>query len=481
MIDIINKIKKETNNNTDIIYRLKYINNKKIYIVYSESLTSSSDISNNIIRSLDLIEKRYKNNINLYNIIKNDITNSKVTELNNSKDITYYLNSGFTIILINNENKYLAFETRRNLSRGISNPATETTLRSATDAFVEDIQTNTGLIKRRIKTNNLWKIDTTIGSETKTSISIFYLNNITDKKLVKVIQQRIENINIDAIIDIGTIKNQIENETKSLFPTISTTERPDRACNALLEGKIVIIIDTLSFVLILPYFFNDNFKSMDDNYGKNLNISFIRFIRYLAFFITILTPGLYIALTTFNQDILQTKLLTNIAIQRSLVPLPTFFESLIMMISFEILRESDLRIPGISSSALSIVGALIIGDAAVNAGIVSPIMIIIISITAITSLLFTEPEFIYAIRFYRLIFMIAASLSGIIGITFALIYLTINLNNLTSFGKPYLMPFIPTYTNGLKDSIIKFPTKKLIKRDIFLTKNINKRRTKWKK
>lgn len=435
MNNIINKLKKDTNNNNDIIYRIKYINKQKLYIIYSESLTSSDTISDFIITSLDTINNKYHKKIDLYKTIINDISNSKIIIINTYKDIINYLNNGFTIIIINN--KYLALETKRNLSRSIDKPLTETTLRSATDAFVEDIQTNTGLIKRRIKTNNLCKIDTIVGSKSKTNISIFYINNI-DKKLVDEVKKRINNIKIDAVIDIGTIKNQIEYENKSLFPTILTTERPDRACNALLEKKIVIIIDTLSFVLILPTFFYDNFKSMDDNYSKSLNITITKIIRYLAFFVTILTPGLYISLTTFNQDILLTNILQNIANQRSQVPLPTFFEALIMMISFEILRESDLRIPGISNSALSIVGALIIGDAAVSAGIVSPIMIIVISITAISSLLFTEPEFIYALRFYRLIFMIAAALSGIIGLTFTIIYLIINLSSLTSFTKPYI-------------------------------------------
>ena len=460
MINIINIIKKKTNNNSDIIYRIKNINNINLYILYSESLTSSSTISDYIIRSLNIIEKKYHNKTNLYNIIKNNLDSSKITEQTDYNKLSYYLNNGFTIILIENNKKYLTIETKRNLSRTVANPLTETTLRSASDSFVEDIQTNTGLIKRRIKTNNLHKIDTIIGNISKTNISLFYLNNITNKSLVKKVIKRLNSIKTDAIIDIGTIKNLIENETKSIFPTISTTERPDRACNALLEGKIVIIIDTLSFVLILPNFFNDNFKSMDDNYGKSINVTLTRIIRYLSFFITILTPAIYIALTTFNQDILPTNILINIATQRAQVPLPTFFEALLMMLSFEILRESDLRIPGISNSALSIVGALIIGDAAVSAGIVSPIMIIIISITAITSLLFSEPEFIYAIRWYRLIFMISAAISGIIGVTFIFIYLLINLSYLTSFNLPYLMPYIPTSINGLKNSIIKLPIKR---------------------
>ena len=470
MEKIIEKLKKETNNLSDIIYRIKYINNQKIYIIYNEPLVSSDKISDFIIRSLDNIDKTYKNKIDLYSVILNDINNFKVTQINNYQDIVFYLHNGITIILFEN-NTALAFETKRNLSRSISSPTTETTLRSANDAFVEDIQTNTGLIKRRIKTNNLWIKNIQIGKQSNTKVSLFYINNITDKKLVKKVEEQLKKINIDSIIDSSTIKNLIENENKNAFPTIATSERPDRASNALLEGKIVILVDNSPFALILPNFLNDIFKSTEDNYGKAINVSFTRLIRFIAFFITLLTPAVYIAIITYNQEMLPTQLLISFASQRSLVPFPAFFEALLMILSFEILRESDLRIPNFSSSALSIVGALILGEAAVNAGIVSPIMIIVISVTAISALLFTEPEVIYAIRIYRIIFMLASAIMGLIGVIFIFIFFILKLSSLYSFGKPYLIPYAPTSITGLKNSFIKLSTKKQNKRNPYLSKN----------
>ena len=478
MENIVNKLKNDTNNLSDIIYRIKYINNQKIYIIYNEPLVSSDKISDFIIRSLDFIDNKYNKEIDLVSVIKNDINNFKVTEINKYEDIVFYLHNGFTIILIENSNTYLAFETKRDLSRSISNPTTETTLRGPSDAFVEDIQTNTGLIKRRIKSNNLWSNDVYVGRETKTKITIFYMNNITNKKLVKEVEKQLKSIDIDGIISSGTIKNLIENENKSLFPTISTSERPDRACDALLEGKIVIMVDTSSFVLILPSLLNDYFKSTEDNYGKAFNVTFTRIIRYLAFFITLLTPGIYIAITTYNQEMLPTELLISFASQRNLVPFPAFFEALLMILSFEILRESDLRIPNFSSSALSIVGALILGEAAVNAGIVSPIMIIVVSVTAISALLFTEPELIYAVRIYRILFMLGGAFMGIIGIIFVFIFFIVKLSSLKSFGKTYLMPYAPTYKAGLKNSIIKFRVENIKDRLPYLSKNKTKFRRK---
>lgn len=201
--------------------------------------------------------------------------------------------------------------------------------------------------------------------------------------------------------------------------------------------------------------------SAEDSSGKSINVTFTRIIRYIAFFISLLTPALYIALTSYNQELLPTDLLISFASQRESVPFPAFFEALIMIISFEILRESDLRIPSFSNSALSIVGALILGEAAVNAGIVSPIMIIVIAITAISALLFPEPEIINALRWYRLLFMLGASFLGVIGVVLVFIFFLLNLSSLESFSIPYLTPFAPPNKKGLKNSFIKFPTNSL--------------------
>lgn len=471
--NVIELLKKETNSDKDIVYRKKTINDEDIYIVYDESLTSNDTISDFIIRSLDSIDYKYEKSKNIYNVIVNDINIFKVKEISTYKDICYYLHNGFTIIIFK-DSKYLALETKKNLTRGISEPNTETTLRGAMDSFVEEIQTNIGLIKRRIKDNNLWMINNNIGKYTKTKVTIMYINGICKKELIDKVSKQISKIDIDGIIASGNIKNLIEKENKSVFPTILTTQRPDKATKALLKGKVVILVDGSPYVLIIPAVLNDFFLNSEDDSGKSVNISFTRMIRYISFFISILTPALYIATTTYNQELLPTDLLISFASQRENVPFPAFFEAIMMILSFEILRESDLRIPSFSSSALSIVGALILGEAAVSAGIVSPIMIIIVSITAISALPFTEPELINGLRWWRLAFMISASLLGLVGVNLMLIIFALKLSSLESFSIPYLAPFTPTFVEGLKNSFIKFPEKKLTKREKYLTNNLTK-------
>ena len=467
---IINKLKEETNNSSYIVYREKYINNIKIDIIYNETLTDQDKMSDFIYRSLDHIEKIYQEKELLYDVIKNNISNIKIKEINNYQDICKYLNNGFVILLIEDDYS-LALEVKKNLTRSIEKPMTETTIRGALDAFTENIETNVGLIKRRLKTNKLWNEDMELGKYTKNKISILTIKGLTNSKIKDNIINKLNSLEIDGVTDTGTLKHLIENETKTIFPTSITTERPDKVASSLLRGKTVIIIDNCPFALIMPVDINDFFLSQDDKDSNYINNSLTRILRYLAFFITVLTPGIYIALTTFNQEMIPLELLTSFASQRSTVPFPAFFEALLMFVSFEILRESDYRIPNVSNSALSIVGALILGEAAVNAGIVSPIMIIIVAITAISALVIVEPELSNAIKWYRILFMLGGTTIGIFGIFIVFIIFTTNLCSINSYGKSYTMPFTPI-NSDIKNSIIKFPLLKRNKRNKYLTNNI---------
>ena len=467
---IINKLKEETNNSSYIVYREKYINNIKIDIIYNEVLTDQDKMSNFIYRSLDHIEKIYQEKELLYDVIKNNISNIKIKEINNYQDICKYLNNGFVILLIEDDYS-LAVEVKKNLTRSIEKPMTETTIRGAMDSFTENIETNIGLIKRRLKTNKLWNEDMELGKYTKNKISILTIKGLTDSKIKDNIINKLNSLEIDGVTDTGTLKHLIENETKTIFPTSITTERPDKVVSSLLRGKTVIIIDNCPFVLIMPVDINDFFLSQDDKDSNYINNSLTRILRYLAFSITVLTPGIYIALTTFNQEMIPLELLTSFASQRSTVPFPAFFEALLMFVSFEILRESDYRIPNVSNSALSIVGALILGEAAVNAGIVSPIMIIIVAITAISALVVVEPELSNAIKWYRILFMLGGTTIGIFGIFIVFIIFTTNLCSINSYGKSFTMPFTPI-NSDIKNSIIKFPLLKRNKRNKYLTNNI---------
>ena len=467
MDKIINRLKKETNNDDNIIYRKKIILFKKIYIIYNQTITSSNDISQNIISSLNKIH------LPLFNNLTNKISNYKYQIIDNYDELTYYLNSGFTIIIYR-KNKYIALETRKDLTRGITTPTTENTPRGALDSFTESIENNIGLIKRRIKSNDLWIKNYRLGKYTETSVSLLYIKSITKEKLVTDVDKLLKKINIDGIIATGTIRNLIEKENKNNFPSIMSAEKPYTAIKYLLEGHVVILCDNDPFALIMPTTINDYFLSEEDDFAKSINVSLTRIIRYLTFFITLITPGIYIALTTYNQEIIPTELLIGIAAQRENVPFSTFVEALLMMLSFEILRESDLKIPSFASSAISIVGALILGEAAVSAGIVSPIMIIVIAITSISALTFVEPEFINALRLYRFLFMLGGALFGIHGILLIFIFMIINLSSYDFLGMPYLAPFAPPITASLRDSIIKSKMINLKQRNHLLTDNLIK-------
>lgn len=471
-LKIIERLKKETNNSMFLFIREKTIRGKKIYVLFYDPLISNDKVSDFIIRALDNIENK-----DVYEGIKNNLDSCKFMKANTYEDICLYLNSGFTIILFENE-KPLAFETKGNLKRSISNPTTENAIRGAKDSFVEDYYTNIGLMKRRLKTNNFWVNELTIGRYTKTIIGITYINGIVKKDLVEKIENKIKEIDIDGIVTSDDLKKHLEDEIKIIFPTVTTTERPDRACKSLLRGKVVIVVDNSEFSLIIPGLFVDYFKAPEDWYGKSINVSVTRIVKYIAFFIAILTPALYIALITFNQEIIPPDLLISFAIQRDGVPFPAFVEGFMMILAFIIIRESEYRVPNSSGSALSIVGALILGDAAVSAGIVSPIMIIVIAVTAISSLPFSETEFTNAIRTYRIVFMIAASLIGLVGVVAVLIYFIIRLVDTEMFNIPYLSPIEPFDKNGAKNTLIKLPDNS--KRMKVLSNNIDRGES-WKK
>lgn len=468
---IVERLKKETNQLGDIIYREKMIHQKKVMILYNEPLTSSDKISDFIIRSLTHIQDTKKTSLNLFDAITNNISNFKYQEITTYEELCFYLHRGFTIILLDGETTGLALETKGNIARGISTPETENTLRGSKDAFVEDYQINLGLIKKRIKTNDLWIDTVNLGKYTDTQIGVLSIHGIVKPELVELVLKKLKKINIYGILNSDMIKNSLEQENKCLFPTIQTTERPDIVAKALLAGKVAIVVDNSPYVLLLPAIMNDFFKTMEDIYGKSLNVTFTRILKFLAFWIAILTPGIYIALITYNQEMVPTDLLVSFATQRDGVPFPAFVEAFLMLICFEILRESDLRVPTFTGSALSIVGALILGEAAVNAGIVSPIMIIVVSITAISSLPFTEAEMTNGLRWYRILFMLGGSFLGIVGVIIVFIGFLTKLSSVKSFGKPYLLPYAPFNSVGIKNGIVKFPLKDMKKRPSYLSNN----------
>ena len=467
VVESINYIKKMNNNSGDIVTRIIDKGKKRIGYIYLESVSSDDKVS-------DFLNKSFTNLSTLesiFNDLKNNIYNSHIGTTNNYNDLFYYLASGYTCILIEGYSQSIIVETKSTLDRGVVEASSEPVVRGPKDSFTENHPKNIGLIRKRIKDHNLVFKNTIVGRRTKSTVSVAYIKDIANMESVNKIITKLNEIDIDGIIDSGYIRELLEENSKSVFPKMISTERPDLACTSLLEGRIIILVENTPFVLILPAMLIDFIHSTEDYYHKPLNATFNRILRIICFFITIITPGLYVALMTFNPEIIPNELLISLASQRDGVPFSTAIEILVFVITFEMLREADIHSPSISGSAMSIVGALVLGDAAVNAGIVSPIVIIIVAITSISELVFYDVDIINALREWRILFIISSLLLGLMGFFVAGIILTAKLVSITCLNIPYLTPFSPLYMRQWSDAILRFPRGNLKYRSEFLTKN----------
>lgn len=452
-IKFIEEIKNRTGNAPDIEYKDFPFCKDIITFIYSTSVTDSFDINTFILKRLSE-EKNNLKSKNIFNYIKNYIPNNKSKEIDSLKESLYYLFSGFTLVVFDNAEKIMVFENKATLNSSIQRSQNESSLKGPSDSFSENYESNIGMIRKRIKSENLWIKETIVGKKSKTKVAILYLKDVCDEKLVNVTYEKIKNIDVEYISNSNYILDAISDTNRSVFPTNLSTERSDRACQMLLQGRIVLMVENSNEVIILPCTFMDFFKNPDDYYEKGLNVIGNRIIRVMAMVLAVLTPALYISLMAYNLEAIPSGLLINFSIQRDGVPFSTVFEIIVMNFMFYILRESDMRFPGKGSSSISIVGALVLGQAAVEAGIVSPITIIIVGISSVASLAFSSIELINSIKWWQFFLIILAALFGFIGVMFGCIIILAFLLSETSCGKPYLAPFEPFNFKKLSDTIL---------------------------
>lgn len=467
VLENIEYIKNLNNSSSDIVSRVIKKRSKIIGYIYLESVSSDDKIS-------DFLNKSITKNLafsNLFKKLENEIFNSHIATSNNYDEIFYYLCSGYTVLFVEGEKNAIVLETKTTLDRGVTESTSEPIIRGPKDSFTENNALNIGLIRKRIKDPKLFFEEIKVGRRTKTKVSVVYINDIADSKNVSKIIEKIKKIDTDAILDSGYIREFLQTKETSIFPKVLSTERPDLACSSLLDGKVIIMVENSPYVLIIPGLFVDFIHSPEDNYQKPLNASFGRILRLLCFFITILTPAVYVALMTFNPEIIPDQLLISLAVQREGVPFPTAVEVLLFVIIFEILREADIHSASVSGSAMNIVGALILGDAAVTAGIVSPIVVIIIAITSTSELVFYDVDMINAVRQWRILFILSSLILGLMGVVSMLFIFLTKLCSLECLGIPYLTPVSPTNKEGLKNYLLRIKRDYLNKRANYLSKN----------
>ncbi len=376
--------------------------------------------------------------------------------------------SGDTGIIIDKSDTALALGMRGPETRSVNEPETEAAVRGPREGFVENIRINTSMLRRKLKTPHLKMKSMVLGKRSNTSIVISYVENLTDPGIVKEVERRLQQIDMDSVIDSGYVEELIQDNVYSPFPQVQYTERPDTVASALLQGRVAIIVDGSPLVLLVPTVFWQLMQANEDYYERFEIGTLLRWLRYTFFIISLIMPALYIAATTFHQDMVPTTLLLSIAAARESIPFPAVVEALIMEVTFEALREAGIRLPRTVGQAVSILGALVVGQAAVEAGIVSAPMVIVVSITGIAS--FTIPRFnaAIAVRMLRFPLMIAAAFFGIYGILLMLIIIAGHMANLRSFGIPYLSPVGPLSVGDLKDVLVRVPWSNMERRPEFI-------------
>ena len=353
---------------------------------------------------------------------------------------------------------------------GVNESDTEKVVRGSNESFTDSEKANTALIRRRIRNAGLKVKEFQVGVRSFTNVAIVYIEDLADPNLVKETHRRLLEYEIDGVMDSGVLEQLAEESWYSPFPQFQSTRRPDRAAMSVLEGKVVVLVDNSPLALLLPADVNSFLKTTDDYYNRFYMATFARIVRYVAAFFSLTLPGLYLAVTNFHTQILPTPLLLSFWEARIGVPFPAALEVLLMELSFELLREAGVRLPGAMGNTIGIVGGLIIGQAAVDANLVSPIVVIVVAFTALCSFAIPNEEFAFSFRILKFLLIVLSAWLGFFGFLIGIFAVLVHMAGLKSFDTPYLTPYVGAQLNGYqdeKDALVRFPLRMIWKRPIY--------------
>lgn len=457
----IRLIEKEFNipkNQDAIIKDFNVARKIKAVIVYIDGMVDRATINNFVLRQLMTPEhfNDYKDGCPLDYISKNILSVHQTVKLKEFNKIVEQVLNGLTALFIDGCDECLVIESRGYEKRNVEGPTSEKVVRGSNEAFNENMRTNITLIRRIIRNKDLITEILPVGKTNNSSCAILYLDDVANPDLVEEVKRRIKSIDYDLIMGDGMLEQFIEDEPFMLLPQTLSTERPDRTASFITQGQVAIIADGSPFVLIVPVTFFSMFHTSEDTNMRWQWGTALRLIRMLALFFAVLLPGLYAALTLYHQEMIPTDLLASIAKSRELVPFPTIIELLIMEMSFELIREAGERVPGVIGPTIGIIGALILGQAAVTADIVSPILIIVVAITGLGNFAIPNYSMATAVRILRFIFIFFGAIAGFYGVSAAIVILGGIACSMKSFGVPYFTPIAPR-TRASKDLIIRHP------------------------
>ena len=478
-VETFNEIKKSLHNSSDLASRTVQFFDRKVTICYIVDIIDNILLNDTLIEPLLEYEPE-ENELPLTALKEKILSANKIetfTEFNSAID---KLVCGHALILIDGESEIISCDIEKITVRAVTEPPTSVVIKGPREGFNESIKYNLALIRKRVKSNDLVVKNLEIGKLTKTQVSVVYFDSVVDKKIVKQILKKLNNIEIDGVVDSHYLISYLQKNPKSLFKQVGDAEKPDILVGKMLEGRVGILVDGSPIALTLPFILIEDLQNSDDYYSQPIRVGFVRILRFVGVVLAVLLPGVYVALEKFHYKILPTEFLVTIINTTQGIPFSPFIELLFVVLLFEILYESNLRMPQYFGMAMSIVGALILGETAVNAGLVSPPAVMIVALSGITFYIIPSQAAQFSIL--RLLGLIVGATIGLYGILLFTVFILSYLSSFDSYGSAYLAPAAPFIASDQKDFYMRKPINEMKTRPKSIANNKNKldRRGKWK-
>lgn len=465
VIDNKNRLNNEYMDCSDFLLRECMVANHKCIVCVLDGMVNSLQLSQMIMSPLLNFKDECETPMDMFETIQLSVVNSlEMSEVETFDDVYYFLSSGFAVVFINGVSKCLALGIQGFEKRGVDEPTNEADIKGAKECFTETLNDNKAMLHKRIKTPDLKLKQLKIGKSAKTSVVLAYIKGVADMRLVSDVETRILSAPIDHLQDFGMLIPFLDSNVKSYFTATGNTERPDILCSKLLEGRVAIIVDGSPYAIYVPYLFTDSFSTVDDYDNRPFYAGLNRILKYFSFIISAILPGFYVATGTFHQELIPTSLMYTIAAAEATTPFSLMQEALMIMVLYEIMREAGLRLPKAIGHVVSIIGALVIGDAVVNAGLVGAPMLVVVAVTAIAS--YVIYPLYESIAVLRLIFILLGGFTGIYGIILGICTLCVNITALNPYGVPYSAPISPLNAKSMGDVFYRESWRRLLKRNV---------------
>lgn len=444
----------------DIKIREAVISGRKAAVLLCDGMVNSVQLSELVMNPIMRSTVKTKSAFEHYTVIRDSVTNAvEQDEVNTVEDVELYMMSGFAVFLLDGVASAMVMGIQGWAKRSIDEPGNEAMAKGAKEGFIESLNDNVALVRKRLKTPDLKFEMMKLGKDAKTNVTVAYMENKADSKIVEEVKARLQSIPGDAIIDYGCIQPYLDTNRLSFFTAVGNTERPDTLSSKLLEGRVAVMIDGTPFALIVPYLFTENFQTLDDYDNRPYFATFIRVLKFLAFILSMLVPGVYVAIGTFHQELFPSMFLFDVATAEFHTPFNLMVEALLIHFLYEIMREAGLRLPKTIGHAVSIIGAIVIGDATVSAGLIGAPMLIVVAVTAISS--YVVYPLYEPVALLRFLFIVIGGTMGIYGIMVFVAVLMVNLASISPYGVPYTSPLTPFDPQSMEDTVLRAGWKRL--------------------